>query len=372
VSYSSKGRKVRRRRKNVNVRNLSLLIGSAVVVILLFILLVSGFVRVISKGIGALTKEKDEPSAPTSSVSSEPVSSEPEPEPALTFSNVQLTQVDEGQGELILVDAEHGYQSEIEDLQIFWGNKNSSYGISVAEIYAKPEVVSAMNEMMADFASESGITSTLLNGSTSAYRNYSDQQTLYQKNSGSDTTVAQPGYSEHHTGYAVDLSYNSSTGYTYLDGSGSYAWIDENCYQYGFVVRYPDGKSAITGMDYEPWHLRYVGKVHAEAMTKGGYCLEEYIDMLKLHDYESPYEFVSESGASYQIYYVASGGDTTELPAPNGKAYTVSGTNEGGFIVTVAMSSSSTAASTESSAPANDSSAESAESSDAVASSASN
>lgn len=340
MSYSPKGRKVRRRRKNINVRNLAILIAGAVVAVVLFILLITGAVRLISKGIGALTGDGKESSStpPSSNVESNP-SSEQASEPALTFSNVQMTQVDEGQGDLILINAAYGYQSEVEDLQIFYGNKNTSYTLKIAEMYAKPAVVTAMNEMMAGFQTQTGIGSVMV---SSAYRNVEEQQQLYDndlaKNQTSTSeTVAKAGHSEHHSGYAVDLSYKSNAGNSYLDGTGQYAWINENCYKYGFIVRYPDGKSTITGITYEPWHFRYIGKVHAEAVTKGGYCLEEYIDMVKLHDKDNPYLFVSESGASYQIYHVPSDGTTTEVPVPTNKEYAVSGTNEGGFIVTVTM-----------------------------------
>ncbi len=340
MSYSPKGRKVRRRRKNINVRNLSILIAGAVVTVVLFILLISGAVRLISKGIGALTKEgKESSSTPSSSTSESIPSSEASSEPAITFSNIQMTSVDEGQGDLILINSLYGYQSEVEDLQIFYGNKNSSYTLKIAEMYAKPAVVTAMNEMMAGFQTQTGIGSVMV---SSAYRNVEEQQTLYDNDlakNGTTTSdsIAKAGYSEHHSGYAVDLSYKSNAGNSYLDGTGQYAWINENCYNYGFIVRYPENKTSITGITYEPWHFRYIGKVHAEAVTKGDYCLEEYIDMVKLHDKDNPYLFVSESGAAYQIYYVPSGGTTTEVPVPDNKTYTVSGTNEGGFIVTVTM-----------------------------------
>lgn len=349
MSYSSKGRKVRRRRKSINVRNLIILIAGAVVTIVLFILLIAGIVRLISKGIGALTgdgKEKNS-SQISSTVSDTDSSSAESSQPALVYSNIQMTQADENQGELILINSTHGYQSEVEDLQIFWGNKNKSYSLLVAEMYAKPEVVTGMNEMMAAFQTQSDISSVMV---SSAYRNVDDQQKMYDNDlakNGTDTseTVAKAGYSEHHSGYALDLSYNSAAGTAYLDGTGSYSWLIENCYKYGFIIRYPEGKTAVTGMAYEPWHFRYIGKVHAEALTKGNYCLEEYIDMLRLHGQDNPYNFVSETGADYLIYYVPSGGTTTEIPIPQGKEYTVSGTNEGGFVVTVTMGSGSSYAS---------------------------
>ena len=271
VSYSSKGRKVRRRRKSVNVRNLIILIGGAVITIVLFVLLVSGAVRLISKGLGAITGQGSSDTSGSSVTSSDEPSSEENQETAYTWTTVQMAEADERQGDLILVNSTHEYRSEPEDLLIFYGNKTNSYGLKEAEMYAKSSVVTAMNNMMDAFKEATGNTSVLL---TSAYRDVDYQQQLYDADlaaSGLSTSdsVSKPGYSEHHTGYALDLSYQSSAGNNYLDGTGDYAWLVENCYKYGFIVRYTEDKSSITGIISEPWHYRYVGTVHAEAITKG-------------------------------------------------------------------------------------------------------
>ncbi len=370
MSYSSKGRKVRRRRKSINVRNLVILIGGAVIAIVLLVLLISGAVRLISKGIGALSGLGDGSSGESSSVSSNiTASSEENAEPEYSWTAVQMAEADERQGELILVNSSHEYRSEPEDLLIFYGNKTKSYGLKEAEMYAKSPVVTAMNDMMDAFRAATGNGSVLL---TSAYRDTEYQQKLYDADlaaSGLSTSdsVSKPGYSEHHTGYALDLSYQSSSGNRYLDGTGDFAWLVENCYKYGFIIRYTEEKSSITGIISEPWHFRYVGGVHAEAITKGGYCLEEYIEMIKLHDSTTPYEFTSESGNKYLIYYTAGAGAATDVPVIVGKSYTVSGTNEGGFVTTVQLSGQSTGTSSSgdtSAKPESGSSSESSESSD--------
>ena len=103
MSYSSKGRKVRRRRKSVNVRNLIILIGGAVVTIVLFVLLVSGAVRLVSKGLGAISGLGDSEAGNSSTTSSDEPSSEESQETAYTWSTVQMAEADERQGELILV-----------------------------------------------------------------------------------------------------------------------------------------------------------------------------------------------------------------------------------------------------------------------------
>ena len=368
VSYSSKGRKVRRRRKSVNVRNLIILIGGAVITIVLFVLLVSGAVRLISKGLGAITGQGSSDTSGSSVTSSDEPSSEENQETAYTWTTVQMAEADERQGDLILVNSTHEYRSEPEDLLIFYGNKTNSYGLKEAEMYAKSSVVTAMNNMMDAFKEATGNTSVLL---TSAYRDVDYQQQLYDADlaaSGLSTSdsVSKPGYSEHHTGYALDLSYQSSAGNNYLDGTGDYAWLVENCYKYGFIVRYTEDKSSITGIISEPWHYRYVGTVHAEAITKGGYCLEEYIEMIKLHDSTNPYEFTSESGSKYLIYYTAGAGATTDVPVISGKSYSISGTNEGGFVTVVSLDTQSSTTSSTSDTSGDTPSGESGSSADAA------
>lgn len=88
--------------------------------------------------------------------------------------------------------------------------------------------------------------------------------------------VALPGTSEHQLGIAVDI--NSDTSKCSRDDV--YNWLLENSYKYGFIQRYPSGKTSITGVANEPWHYRYVGKEAAETIHQSGMCLEEYIDTL--------------------------------------------------------------------------------------------
>lgn len=90
--------------------------------------------------------------------------------------------------------------------------------------------------------------------------------------------VAPPGTSEHQTGLAVDIV---AQGHQLLDRSqedtAEQKWLMENCTKYGFVLRYPAEKEEVTGIGYEPWHYRYVGKQAAAEMKEKGLCLEEYL-----------------------------------------------------------------------------------------------
>jgi D-alanyl-D-alanine carboxypeptidase len=120
---------------------------------------------------------------------------------------------------------------------------------------------------------------------TTAYRSYDFQEILYNNyvsQSGAeeaDRFSAKPGQSEHQTGLAVDVS-SSSVGYELTDAFGDTSegkWLAQHAHEYGFILRYPDGKEAITGYMYEPWHLRYVGLFVANEIYQKGFTLEEYI-----------------------------------------------------------------------------------------------
>lgn len=96
----------------------------------------------------------------------------------------------------------------------------------------------------------------------------------------------EPGHSEHHSGLALDIItveyqrdvYSLTEQFAETDG---YRWLIAHCAEFGFILRYPKGKTDITQINYEPWHYRYVGKEHAQYIMKHDLTLEEYIALLK-------------------------------------------------------------------------------------------
>lgn len=112
----------------------------------------------------------------------------------------------------------------------------------------------------------------------SSYRDYNKQYHLYYNvNNQNDEYVARPGFSEHQTGYALDIStlnYGLTNNFQYSD---EYKWLINNSYKFGFILRYPKEKENITGYNYEPWHFRYVGTDLAAKLYKENLTLEEYI-----------------------------------------------------------------------------------------------
>lgn len=128
---------------------------------------------------------------------------------------------------------------------------------------------------------------------TSSYRDLDKQTELYNKKVESyvmqgysyesakeqaGQVVAVPGTSEHHLGLALDLV---SSEYRRLDekqeNTKGFKWLTEHSWEYGFILRYPNGETDITGIIYEPWHFRYVGLEAAKEITESGLTLEEYV-----------------------------------------------------------------------------------------------
>ena len=118
----------------------------------------------------------------------------------------------------------------------------------------------------------------------SGWRSRAEQQAIWEDalaehgKAFTETYVARPGCSEHQTGLALDIV---AAGYQILDeeqeDTAEQKWLMENSWKYGFILRYPSEKSDITGIGYEPWHYRYVGKAAAADIYRTGVCLEEYL-----------------------------------------------------------------------------------------------
>lgn len=116
----------------------------------------------------------------------------------------------------------------------------------------------------------------------SAYRTVEYQKNLYEEYLSTDSKEnvdrysARPGYSEHHTGMAIDL-FGSVDGLRNFKDTPEYTWVVENCYRYGFIIRYTSDIENVTGYESEPWHIRYVGRdVSADMKEKGIASFEEY------------------------------------------------------------------------------------------------
>jgi D-alanyl-D-alanine carboxypeptidase len=123
----------------------------------------------------------------------------------------------------------------------------------------------------------------------SGFRSYDTQKSLfayYVRTQGEEVArkySAEPGHSEHQTGLAMDVS--GSTGQCAADdcfaGTPEAKWLAEHAPEFGFIIRYPKGKESVTGYNYEPWHVRYVGTAVSKQIAAKGLTLEEYLDQAR-------------------------------------------------------------------------------------------
>ena len=236
----------------------------------------------------------ENPSETTSSITSKPQQTDPENEPQNDEDEyvAKAPERDPSKSEteqwyLMLANPDNPvskeYISNVDKAKIdlnYTDNKSSSR-------YLDSRVVDAF-VAMCKAAKKDGIKMKTI----SAYRTYEYQEGLFKKrikrfmdeNGLSEekatekaaTMVARPGTSEHNLGLAVDIN-SVETGF---ENSKAFKWLQENAEDFGFVLRYPKDKKAITKIIYEPWHYRYVGVEHAREMNRLGMCLEEYIEHL--------------------------------------------------------------------------------------------
>lgn len=306
--------KARAKRRTIQ-RVVLLAIFATVALILLSLLVLGGFMIA-----NAITDARPTPDSGDNTP--------PTPITELVF--IQTTKASDAihAGELILVNSSNKYVFPEYDnnlVSIFDNmSKPSQGGIFYSPVFQtlkmNSKAFAALDKMMVENYEVTGDVIRIAD----AYRTWEEQE-------GKQTP---PGYSDHHTGYCIAIRY--------YDGVSIEKdhWIYQNCYKYGFVVRYPEGKGSITGVSDYTFCLRYVGVAHATYMTQNNLCMEEYVELLQ-NNYNSSANRLTinaADGFTYEVYYVAaSGQDVTTLDVPSNYSYTVSGDNRSGFIVTVKM-----------------------------------
>lgn len=248
-------------------------------------------------------------------------------------------------GSLMLVN--YMYESHVdgENLINLYENVSSSVGVKDDDMLINNVVLKPLNDFFDGFKKEKGATSILI---SSSYRSKNDQTKIYKdsvKETGEKSTtyyVARPGFSEHQTGYCFDTAlYNDLGEMVELDGDGDFSWLSEHCCDYGFILRYPDNKTNITGIGYEAWHFRYVGVPHAYFITDHKICLEEYISGIKNYTFDNGGLLIDKGDKGRWIVYYTpklEAFNNTDVPVPvqsDKNSYTISGNNIDGFIVTV-------------------------------------
>ncbi|SFT13539.1 D-alanyl-D-alanine carboxypeptidase family protein [Paenibacillus sp. BC26] len=227
------------------------------------------------------------------------------------------------QGDLLLVNKDHPVHPEGEET----GAVNLSQHLELVngfrlqdnEIKLSPTLARKFTDMV-KAAKNDGVSHFIIN---SGYRNHEEQNQLYAQK-GADYALP-AGYSEHHLGLSLDIGSTQAEMGQSLEGK----WLKKNAWRYGFILRYPEDKTEITGIASEPWHFRYVGLPHSALMQKKDFVLEQYMDYLK----EKKQITITIDKETFEISYYPITGDTT-IPVPANGSYEVSGNNKDGVIVT--------------------------------------
>ncbi|MEC0089473.1 M15 family metallopeptidase [Paenibacillus macquariensis] len=228
------------------------------------------------------------------------------------------------QGDLLLVNNQYPVHPAgvTPDVVNLFQNKElvRGYGLLDNTIQLSRRVVQQF-KVMIDKAARDGVRHFLI---SSGYRDEEDQNRLY-KEMGSDYALP-AGYSEHNVGLSLDIGSTEMA----MNQADEGQWLQKHASTYGFILRYPKDKSDITGIQYEPWHYRYVGLPHSMIMQEKNFTLEQYLDFLK----EQKTYTTSIDHKEYEISYYPIVNNTMIL-MPTDRRYEVSGNNIDGVIVTL-------------------------------------
>ncbi|MFB5251399.1 D-alanyl-D-alanine carboxypeptidase family protein [Bacillus mycoides] len=243
---------------------------------------------------------------------------------AANTEKIEVTEEQIYKGDLLLVNKDYPVKKDSVRSDIINVNHNSElvrgYVIFDRNLRLSKGVVKKFLSVV-DAAGKDGIQHFLM---SSGYRDFQEQSKLY-KEMGSDYALP-AGYSEHNLGLSLDVGSTQKK----MEKAPEGKWIEENVWKHGFVLRYPKNKSDITGIQYEPWHIRYVGLPHSAIMQKKKITLEEYLDFLK----EEKEVSTEVEGKKYTVsYYKVS--ESMNVKVPVNKQYEISGNNMDGVIVTV-------------------------------------
>jgi len=283
------------------------------------------------------TPEPDEDPEPPDEPEDEPEEDPPEvityTPPADEFITIYMEDSDIHSGSLLLVNHDHSF-SIPEDLDLVNINeaKTIQFRVQYESAQLARSIMAPLDEMMDSFINATNIRYVTIR---SAFRNYANQERIlnnYISRMGRREALrwaALPGHSEHHTGLAFDFGIISGGMVAAFNGTGNTSWFRRNSHEYGFILRYLQGKTQITQTSHEPWHFRYVGLPHSTIMFENNWCLEEYIEMLRDYTFEEPFE-AELNDILYAIYFVPG----TEVKIPLNSEFELSGNNIDGFIVT--------------------------------------
>ncbi len=254
-----------------------------------------------------------------------------------SMQTLSLSELQMHSGDLILVNPTYSYDfnanAETVNLVNILERQTVSYAVDKEEFQLSAHVIPHLDAMIQACTEAIGYGDTSI---SSAYRSLEYQQNVWNEteaNYGTDYAnqyVSAPGYSEHHTGLAVDLGITNSDGLAgSFSESNNAVWMDQHSWEYGFVRRFREDKVEVTGISNESWHFRYVGYPHAKYMYEQNLALEEYIDYLRNETSQENPLVITGNEQTWSIFFTTA----SEIQVPEGE-YEVSGNNVDGFIIT--------------------------------------
>ncbi|MES9682469.1 VanY-A/VanY-F/VanY-M family D-Ala-D-Ala carboxypeptidase [Gottfriedia acidiceleris] len=245
-----------------------------------------------------------------------------------SFQTKSITKEQVYQGNLLLINKKYPVHKESikSDVVNLFTHKEliKGYELLDTKIELSEDVARKFSKMIVA-ARKEGVRHFTIN---SGFRDFDEQNALYQE-MGSDYALP-AGRSEHNLGLSLDVGSTKMK----MNEAPEGKWLEKNAWKYGFIIRYPKDKTAITGIQYEPWHIRYVGLPHSVIMEEKNFSLEEYLDFLKKQKSIS----TTINGQKYEISYYPVTKNTT-FHVPTNLRYEISGNNIDGVIVTVFNSS---------------------------------
>jgi D-alanyl-D-alanine carboxypeptidase len=227
------------------------------------------------------------------------------------------------EGNLLLIDRDHAVPPEGggEPSVYLFGHKELTKGFGLLDdtVRLSPDLTQKFTEMVSA-AAKDRVDHFLI---SSGYRDEDEQNELYEQMGAKRAMPA--GHSEHNLGLSLDIG----SSLTEMNQAPEGKWLADNSWKYGFILRYPKDKTAVTGIMYEPWHFRYVGLPHSAVMQEKNLTLEQYLAYLKEQSIST-----TIGDRTYEIFYFPISEDEN-IQVPFIGSYEISGNNEDGVIVTV-------------------------------------
>jgi D-alanyl-D-alanine carboxypeptidase len=236
---------------------------------------------------------------------------------------LQVTKEQIYKGHLLLVNKDYPVPKGAEPETVRLSRDAAvAFGFVAADpsVQLTPILLQSFAEMV-EAARQDGVDQFMI---SSGYRDLKKQRELYEE-AGPDYALP-AGYSEHNLGLSLDIGSTQGK----MEHAAEGQWLKNNAWKYGFILRYPEDKTAVTGIRYEPWHFRYVGLPHSAIMQEKQFVLEEYLDYLR----EQKSITATIDQQVYEIFYYPVS-QQTAIRVPANSRYEISGNNVDGVIVTV-------------------------------------